>query len=198
MSNAKYYFHKESISEPEGFSSFSSFRKYMGYLWDSLSSLYGVGYLGDFINLTGDPTGWSPIIPAGWVGSNGYVSSGEFLISMSDTTEYEGSIIDAAGISHPLKSYKFDVWGNAGTAVNNYTTVEDFQADVEAFFQHGVAHYDGTFVCLEPDRIKGLSNYNFFQEEYEDFSSNLDVSERSLPNAYLNYLYYLGSVDKPR
>ena len=115
------------------------------------------------------------------------------LITMFDATEYEGSIIDVGGVTHPLKSYKFEVIANAGTMANEYATPGEFEDDIKAFFQEGVAHYDGTFACHEPVYLKGISNYNFFQEEYEAFSMNPDVSERSLPNAYFNYLYYLGN-----
>ena len=196
MSNAKYYFHKESISEPEGFSTFSNFRKYMGYLWDSLTSLYRTEALGDFMDFNGDSNLWGTTVPVNWEGSDGYVSSGEMFITMFDTTEYEGSITDAGGVTHPLKSYKFEVFGNAGTTAETYATPREFEDDIKAFFQEGVAHYDGTFACHEPTYIKGISNYNFFQEEYEAFAMNPDVSERSLPNAYFNHLYYIGNVSQ--
>ena len=193
MSNTKYYFHKHSISNPEGVSTFSNFRKTMGYLWDSSTSLYGADSLGYFLEYDGTIARFNLRVPAGYAGSDGYVSSGEFVVIIEDPVEYEGSYVDNGGIPRPTKTQKFSVTADA----SQYATVEEFEQDIKSYFQESESFYDGTFVCYEPDEIGGLSSYNYFQEEYEDFSSNINLSERSLPNAYFNYLYYLTNVDKP-
>ena len=193
MSNAKYYFHKHSINNPEGVSTFSNFRKSMGYLWDSSTALYRTDSLGNFIAFDGTADRFALVVPAGYAGSDGYVSSGEFVVRMEDTTEYEGSYVDDGGILRPIKSHKFLITADA----TQYASQEDFEAEMRAYFQESESYYDGTFACFEPESIKGLSSYNYFQEEYEDFSLGLSVNERSLPNAYFNYLYYVTNVDKP-
>ena len=110
MSNAKYYFHKQSISNPEDFSSFSNFRKSLGYLWDSSTALYGTEGLVDFIRVRGRrPTGTSVAIPEGWVGSGEYVSDGEFTITMPNVDVHDGRTTDEGGMSHPQKTYTFEV-----------------------------------------------------------------------------------------
>ncbi len=199
----KYYLSNSAIDR--GLDSENNFRYSFGYLWHPSNTgpvwslitqdhqIFGAGFqVIDFVDINGDPTNATMLIPQGFECPDGHIMLGEIAITMPNTSETAGSYADGSGVDIPTKNYVFEVQGSA----DFYDSKEQFEDDVNKFFQSGVSFYDGSFTCQEIENISGISSYNYFEEKYEDFSSAPSTSERTLPNAYLNYLYYLSNVDR--